>query len=82
MGEKHRNEVLEALKPIELLIDEIKAGGIIPSDATSNLENVGVSLHIRRIPRQKQVEMPPIPENSIRMRCERGKLMEFLGNKA
>ena len=51
--EKHRDELIEALAPIEATIQQIKNGEPIPSHTTSNLENIGVTLSIHLLTEAK-----------------------------
>ena len=50
--ERYRDEFIEALKPIEELIQQVNDGGEIPPISNSNQGNVGVSLKFHTRPQK------------------------------
>ena len=47
--EEHRDEIIEALKHVEQLIQDIKDGKELPIHATYNMKHIGVTLKFNRI---------------------------------
>ena len=58
MIDEHRAEIIEALKPVKELIEEIENEGVIPNCLTSNKENIGVCLEFYELKESANEQTP------------------------